>query len=206
MLSDACTPKAYVLFLKQKKHWLFSLFKKSGGFFGFSEKAVGFVIKCSFCFILLRFALFCFRSVFNAVLSHREFQLVYFGYAILGVVKVCFTTILEVVACQDAVHYYHFGITSENLSPIYYPHFGIDILYIAIGYAFYLAALFVFHSNEKEYILGCLKLAPLRTVIKPDAVNSSICRLSVCSAIPYFLAAESGNTNSRWPPLSIDMH
>ena len=52
----ACTPKAYVLFLKQKKHWLFSLFKKSGGFFGFSEKAVGFVIKCSFCFILLYFA------------------------------------------------------------------------------------------------------------------------------------------------------
>lgn len=51
------------------------------------------------------FALFCFRSVFNAILSHREFQLVYFGYAILGVVKVCFTTISEVVACQNAVHY-----------------------------------------------------------------------------------------------------
>lgn len=165
-----------------KKRWLFWVFKKSSGFFRF-------------------------WSVFNAAtVSHREFQFVYFGYTILVVVKACFTTILGVVACQNAVHYYHFGITSENLSPIYYYHFGIDILYIAIGYAFYLAALLVFHSNEKEYILGCLKLAPLRTVIKPDAVNSSICRLSVCSAIPYFFAAESGNTNSRWPPLSIDMH
>lgn len=188
--------------------------------------SVAFVIKCPFCLqmlILLRFAFgrlnsvslgfFRFYPLFNNIRKPHEvtaksfkFQFVYFGYTILGVVKACFTTILGVVACQNAVHYYHFGITSENLNPVYYYHFGIDILYIAIGYAFYLAALLVFHSNEKEYILGCLKLAPLRTVIKPDAVNSSICRLSVCSAIPYFFAAESGNTNSRWPPLSIDMH
>ena len=96
--------------------------------------------------ILLRFALISFRSgkfgficFFNDIRKPHEvtaksfkFQFVYFGYTILGVVKACFTTILGVVACQNAVHYYHFGITSENLSPVYYYHFGIDILYIAM--------------------------------------------------------------------------
>lgn len=192
------------------------MLSKSGGFcyqVSVLITSVAFVIKCLFCFWSVKFGFGRFYLLFNDIRKPHEataksfkFQFVYFGYTILVVVKACFTTILGVVACQNAVHYYHFGITSENLSPVYYYHFGIDILYIAIGYAFYLAALLVFHSNEKEYILGCLKLAPLRTVIKPDAVNSSICRLSVCSAIPYFFAAESGNTNSRWPPLSIDMH
>lgn len=189
------------------------LSEKSISFFCFSEKALAFVIKCPFCLqmlILLRFAFgrlnsvsvgfICFLMISENLMRSPRTAL----NSSLCILAMPFFG--GVVACQNAVHYYHFGITSENLSPVYYPHFGIDILYIAIGYAFYLAASLVFHSNEKEYILGCLKLAPLRTVIKPDAVNSSICRLSVCSAIPYFFAAESGNTNSRWPPLSIDMH
>lgn len=184
-------------------------FKKAVGFLGFLKKRWVLLISAPFdnkCGICYQVSVLLANAHYEVTAKSFKFQFVYFGYTILGVVKACFTTILVVVACQNAVHYYHFGITSENLSPVYYYHFGIDILYIAIGYAFYLAALLVFHSNEKEYILGCLKLAPLRTVIKPDAVNSSICRLSVCSAIPYFFAAESGNTNSRWPPLSIDMH
>lgn len=189
------------------------LSEKSISFFCFSEKALAFVIKCPFCLqmlILLRFAFgrlnsvsvgfICFLMISENLMRSPRTAL----NSSLCILAMPFFG--GVVACQNAVHYYHFGITSENLNPVYYPHFGIDILYIAIGYVFYLAASLVFHSNEKEYILGCLKLAPLRTVIKPDAVNSSICRLSVCSAIPYFFAAESGNTNSRWPPLSIDMH
>lgn len=189
------------------------LSEKSISFFCFSEKALAFVIKCPFCLqmlILLRFAFgrlnsvsvgfICFLMISENLMRSPRTAL----NSSLCILAMPF--FWGVVACQNAVHYYHFGITSENLNPVYYPHFGIDILYIAIGYVFYLAASLVFHSNEKEYILGCLKLAPLRTVIKPDAVNSSICRLSVCSAIPYFFAAESGNTNSRWPPLSIDMH
>lgn len=60
----------------------------------------------------------------------------HFGSTVLGVVKALSSVILGVVDIENAVYYPHFGGTSEQFCPSAFPHFGGDILYIAIGYSF----------------------------------------------------------------------
>lgn len=60
----------------------------------------------------------------------------HFGSTILGVVKALSSVILGVVDIENTVYYPHFVGTSEQFCPQAFPHFGGDILYIAIGYSF----------------------------------------------------------------------
>ena len=63
------------------------------------------------------------------------------------------------VDIENAVYYPHFVGTSEQFCPQAFPHFGGDILYIAIGYSFNLR-LDRSSTQKKKYIYSaalCLR-------------------------------------------------
>ena len=83
----------------------------------------------------------------------------HFGSHILGVVKALSSPVLGVVDIENAVYYPHFVGTSEQFCPSAFPHFGGDILYIAIGYSFNLR-LDRLSTQKKKYIYSaalCLR-------------------------------------------------
>lgn len=76
-----------------------------------------------------------------------------------GVVKALSSVILGAVDIENAVYYPHFVGTSEQFCPQAFPHFGGDILYIAIGYSFNLR-LDRSSTQKKKYIYSaalCLR-------------------------------------------------